>query len=580
MIIIRVIKKFGKILSRHQKIRIVELAVLMLIGGLTEMCSVSLVVPFVNAMLDPEAFMGEWYSQRICMMLNINSARTLLLVMAFAMAAMFLFKNVYLIMEYNVQYRFVFGNMLSMQRRMLASYLMRPYEFFLTIDSGEVLRVVNDDIREAFSLLMTILTFFTEATVSLMLITAVFIISPFVTLSMALVLILMILLITVIVRPIQRNAGLSRQRGLAGMNKLLIQIIQGIKEIKVTGSEEFFKQSYEKNGRTYVDSLRKNSILGIIPRFLIEAIGMGSMFLVIAIMIYRGANLETIIPLVSAVAVSAIRLLPSANKMSTALGNIVYYEPMLDKMIESLDGITAETSHTNGNDSAGLINSIDNGIMLQGVTYRYPGTYRDILDNAYMDIHKGQSVGIVGASGAGKTTAVDLILGLLELNSGQILVDGHNIFDDLEGWYAMIGYIPQSIFLMDDTIKANVAFGYDEKEIKDDKVWDALKEASLDEFVKSLPDTINTIIGERGMRLSGGQRQRIGIARVLYRNPQVIIFDEATSALDNETESAIMESIDSLHGQKTMIIIAHRLTTIENCDCVYRVESGKISRER
>ncbi len=201
-----------------------------------------------------------------------------------------------------------------------------------------------------------------------------------------------------------------------------------------------------------------------------------------------------------------------------------------------------------------------------------------MLDGASMEVKKGQSVGIVGTTGSGKTTSVDILLGLLVPQEGQVLVDGVDIRDDMAGWFEQIGYIPQEIFMLDDTIRANIAFG--EENVSDEDVWRALEEAALEDFVRILPDGLDTEIGERGMRLSGGQKQRIGIARALYHDPDVLFFDEATSALDNETETAIMESVNSLQGRKTMVIIAHRLTTIENCDVVYRVDGGKIVKER
>lgn len=547
-----------------------------------EMCSVSVVLPFMNAALDPESFMQKWYARILCKLLNIESASTLLMILAFLLVAVYLLKNIYLLFEYNIQYRFVYSNMLSMQRKMLACYLTKPYEYFLKVDSGEILRVINDDITQAFTLLMTVISFLTESIVSFMLVVAIFIISPFVTICMAIALFAIMFLIAIVIKPIQRRAGNERQRSLAGINKMLIQSIQGIKEIKVTHSEEFFKRSYARSGNTYANSIRKNRILTVAPRFMIEAISMSSMFLVIAIMIYRGGNLEAIIPVISAVAVAAIRLLPATNRISSAMGNIIFLEPTLDKVIENLTAVNGESGGTElyENDRKGIIDSLNDSLVLKDVTYSYPEADKMVLDHASMVIEKGQSVGIVGPSGAGKTTTVDLILGLLQLNSGNIRADGHEISDDIVGWYSIIGYIPQTIFLMDDTIKANIAFGFEEEDIDDEKLWTVLREAALEKFVKELPEGVETVIGEGGIRLSGGQRQRIGIARALYREPQVLIFDEATSSLDNDTEAAIMEAINMLHGLKTMIIIAHRLTTIEKCDCVFRVEGQKIIRER
>ena len=219
-------------------------------------------------------------------------------------------------------------------------------------------------------------------------------------------------------------------------------------------------------------------------------------------------------------------------------------------------------------------------IRLEDITYKYPNTETWIFEHADMEIPVGASVGIVGVTGAGKTTIVDILLGLLQMESGRILADGVNVNENYAGWLKNIGYIPQTIFMIDDSIRKNVAFGVPEEEIDDKKVWRALEEAALDEFVKSLPDGMETGIGERGIRISGGQRQRISIARALYEDPEVLVLDEATSALDNETEAAIMDSINRLHGRKTLVIIAHRLQTIEKCDMVYRVQGEKISRER
>ena len=219
-------------------------------------------------------------------------------------------------------------------------------------------------------------------------------------------------------------------------------------------------------------------------------------------------------------------------------------------------------------------------IELSNINYQYPTGKTDVLSDACLSIHKGESVGIVGASGSGKTTAVDVLLGLLRPQNGKVLVDGTDIQLDMDGWLKQIGYIPQSIFMLDGDIRENVVFGLPKREIDDVRVWEVLKEAAIDDFVRTLPEGLDTQLGERGVRLSGGQRQRIGIARALYSDPEVLFFDEATSALDNDTEAAIMDSINHLQGSKTMVIIAHRLSTIEGCDHIYRVENGKIEKER
>ena len=338
-----------------------------------------------------------------------------------------------------------------------------------------------------------------------------------------------------------------------------------------------------------MDAIRKAKTLSITPRFIIEAISMSTMFIIVAIMIYSGGQLENIVPMLTAVAMAAIRLLPSTNRISNGIATIAYNEPMLDKMIENVrtlnDGNdvnigTRLDKHSYDYMSNGFIKAVNKNIEFSKITFHYPGSENNVISDTSFEIMKGESIGIVGNSGAGKTTLVDIILGLLKPQSGQVFVDGLDIEHDMKGWHNCVGYIPQMIFMLDDSIRNNVCFGIDEKDIDEERLWMTLRDASLYEFVNNLPEGVNTQIGERGVRLSGGQRQRIGIARALYRNPSVLVFDEATSALDNDTEMAIMDSIHSLHGNKTMIIIAHRLSTIEACDHIYRVDNEKVIKER
>ena len=587
MSIIRVIKKFQKILSTHQKLRIAELAVLMVIGGVLELCSVSLVLPFMSAVLNPEEVMGKWYVQSVCNMFGIESASTFLIFLSIVLAVIYILKNIYLLFEYDLQYRFTYGNMLVMQRRLLHNFIHRPYEYFLKVNSGEMIRIVNTDTADSFYMLTVLLEIFTETIVAIMLLIGIFVITPTITMGMAAVLLIMLFVIMRTIKPILYKVGLENQASAAGMNKWLLQAIQGIKELKIMNKEKFFQENFETYGSTYVNSLQKNQILLIVPKFFIEAISMSTMFIIVALLIYNGSSLETIVPMLTAVAMAAMRLLPSINRISDSMGAINYREPKLDKLMEYLAEIEDrnELHPADDKERSHEVRSreekpFEENIKLEQVSYHYPDSDVNILEAADLKIKKGQSVGIVGPSGAGKTTMIDILLGLLKPGGGRVMVDGIDIEKDITNWHEQIGYIPQTIFMLDDTICANVAFGIEKKDILDENVWESLEEASLADFVRSLPEGLDTEIGERGVRLSGGQRQRLGIARALYYKPDVLIFDEATSALDRETEAAVMESINKLHGQKTMIIIAHRLSTIEKCDHIYKVENGKIELER
>ncbi len=579
----RVIRKFNWMLSRHQKIRIGQLAILMVLGGILETVTVSLMLPFMNAVMYPDETMNNKYVILICDIFGIESSRTFLILLALVLAVVYLLKNAYLMFEYNIQYRFVYGNMFRLQERMLSNFIHRPYEYFLQVNSGELVKIIYTDIPTSFNLLTTLLQLLTEIVVSGMLLTTVFVITPRLLIFVVIILLTLLSVISRLMKPVLKDAGEKTQNSAAGMSKWLLQSIQGIKEIKVLMKEEFFESKFNSYGKVYVQALRKSSTLPLIPRFFIEASSMSTMFLFVAILIYQGYSLESIIPMLSAVAIAALRLLPSVNRISAQLAAISYSEPMLDELIKNLNDISGKDKgafpekDTCENAATNKIEKIHSSIELSDITYCYPKTEKEILKDTGMKINKGESVGIIGSSGAGKTTAIDVMLGLLQPLKGTVSLDGINIQEDVPGFLKQIGYIPQMIFMLDGSIRANIAFG--EKEISDDEVWRSLKEASLYDFVKSLPEGLDTQIGERGVRLSGGQRQRIGIARALYYNPEILVFDEATSALDNETEKTIMESIEHLKGQKTLIIIAHRLTTIEKCDIVFRVENGKIIKK-
>lgn len=589
MTINRIVKKFGKILTGHQKLRIFELGVLMVIGGFFETCSVALILPFMNAVMNSAETMDQRYVQFICDIFGLDSAESFLAFMGVVLAVLYIFKNIYLLFEYSIQYRFVYGNMFEIQKKLLHAFTHRSYEHFLRVNSGEMVRIINSDTGNAFNLLMTFLALSTELLVSGMLIISIFVIAPVATVGIALLLGSILLAIYLIIRPILQRAGMNIQKSGSGMNKWLLQSIQGIKEIKVMKEEDFFEGKYNEFGRLHVSANRWSQTLMLVPRFMIEGVCMGAMFLVVSLMIKSGSNFETIIPILTAVAMAAVRLLPSINRISNALSQMAYGEPMLDKVLENLDmfhegeldgkKVVDMGDGRIGQEMVEPSSSFGWDISLNGVSYKYPGSESYVLEKVSAVIHKGESIGIVGPSGAGKTTAVDLILGLLKPMQGSVRVDGKNIETCRNWWLDQVGYIPQVIFMLDGSIRENVIFG-EVSDGVDEGVWRALREAALDDFVKGLSDGLDTQIGERGVRLSGGQRQRIGIARALYRNPKVLIFDEATSSLDQDTENAIMDSIHKLKGQKTIIIIAHRLSTIESCDHILRVEGGKINVER
>ena len=303
-------------------------------------------------------------------------------------------------------------------------------------------------------------------------------------------------------------------------------------------------------------------------------------------MIYmrQGGDVTVLLPQLGAFAAAAIRVMPATNRINTYLSEIAYAQPCLDYLYENLtesmkldvNGSVTGLTGEKGEEKPPL--ALTDKIVLDHISFSYPNTDKPIFTDAHMEVKKGQSVGIMGPSGAGKSTIVDILLGLLHAQTGTITCDGRNIFENYPSWLAKIGYIPQSIYLIDESIRDNIAFGIDADKIDEKRIWEVLEEAQLKSFVEELPDGLDTTIGDRGVRISGGQRQRLGIARALYHDPEILVFDEATSALDGDTEKAVMEAVNSFHGRKTMVIIAHRLNTIAKCDVIYKVENGKITQ--
>ena len=409
--------------------------------------------------------------------------------------------------------------------------------------------------------------------------------APQMILTVAALLIVTLMVIKWVLKPIMRQAGIENQDYYSGLYKWIEEAVMGIKEIKIANKENYFITEYGKCGEGYVNAVQRYNIFNATPRLLIETVCMAGPILYLIGMILSGQDVTSMVSQIGAFGVAAMRLLPSANRINNYQTQISYFEPFFmgvsDNLQEEIHDKNVEYDPEVYRRKKNVEKlPLTDRIVLDDIVYKYPNSDALIFNHAHMEIPAGTSVGIVGTSGAGKTTIVDIMLGLLQLQSGRILADGVEVREHYESWLKNIGYIPQTIFMIDSTIRKNVAFGYADEDIDDEKVWAALKKARLDEFVKGLPEGLDTGIGERGIRISGGQRQRIGIARALYEDPEVLVLDEATSALDNDTEAAIMESINSLHGHKTLVIIAHRLQTIEKCDMVYRVENGEIARER
>lgn len=583
----KILKKLMILLDKRQKKVMALLVLLMLVGAVLETLGVSMIIPVMNVVMDEHAVEKNWYLQVLCDALKIayDDTGRLVVVTMLGLVGIFVAKNVFLFFQQKAQLKFVYTNQFATSRRMMINFMQRPYEYYLNADTSVIQRSITSDVNNMYGLILALLQLCSEAVVFVCVVGVSFVADMWMTVTVTVVLLLAMTVIKWVLKPIMRRAGEENQDYYSGLYKWIDQSVMGIKEIKIAGKENYFINEYSKCGAGYVNAVQRYNLFNATPRLLIETLAIAALVFYMMVQILRGAGVSDILPQVTALGVAAMRLIPSANRINNYLTSISYFEPFFmgvsDNLQEEIrdESISYEEAAYQKKMEVPKL-EIREQILLKDIVYQYPNSKALIFDHASMEIPIGKSVGIVGTSGAGKTTVVDILLGLLKLQKGEILADGVPVKEHYQSFLKNVGYIPQTIFMIDSTIRKNVAFGYADEDIRDEMVWRALREAQLDEFVRGLPQGLDTGIGERGIRISGGQRQRIGIARALFEDPEVLVLDEATSALDNETEAAIMDSINRLHGRKTLIIIAHRLQTIEKCDMVYRVENGKALRQR
>jgi len=571
-----IIKKLGHILDKKQKRGLIILGIMIFFGGVAETLSVSALIPMISIILIPEKFMEIKPVQDVMNYFHITNVQPLIYILLFGLMGVYALKNLYLLALTKVQSKYIATNRNKMISKVLRQFLYRPYEFYLDADIPTVFRLTDSDIPQTFGLILAILNLSSELIVAVFLTILMFVSDWKMTGFLLMVCLLITFLLTKVVKPKLANIGEKNLHVQSRIAKWRIQAIYGIKDVKVLHREDFFADNYENNGKIGASYSEKYSVLNGLPRLLIETVFMVGILAYIAIYMGSGGDMSELILKLTVAGGAAMRLMPSVNRINTYLGDIAYNSPSMNYLYENIRLNESYEKRTSGGKTGAI--SLKDKIELKNITYAYPNTDTNIFTNASLEVPAGKSVGIIGSSGAGKSTLVDILLGLLTVKQGEITCDGVNIFDHYEEWLSHIGYIPQSIYLVDESIRDNIAFGIDSKEISDDRIWAVLEEAQLKDFVKTLPEGLDTKVGDRGVRLSGGQRQRIGIARALYHNPDILVFDEATSALDNETEAALMEAINNFHGRKTMVIIAHRLNTIKQCDMVYKVIDGRIEK--
>jgi ABC-type multidrug transport system fused ATPase/permease subunit len=573
------VKKVSYILTRKDKVQLVFLLFGMIFSALLELVGISVLLPIINLIADPAtAVSSSWYIKLIVSIFQLASDdyKNIEITVICLVMAVYVFKAIYTIFLNAVESKFTNNFTQKLSADLFKTYLFQPYDFYLYSNSADLLRSATNDVGAFVSALTTILSLLSDIIFCISIFIYLLVLDWFITLIVLAVIggVSVLLLLAV------KKRTLAYGREAWWLNTKGIQTIQealgGIKETKISGREPYFLEEYDRVKKDHADVAFKNSFIGSLPRVIIEAVGMISILVALLLYTVFGVSSAKIISTFSLFVVAIVKLLPYISRFNGEINSIRFSAASIDSVYRDLQLASTSDKQLVSTESITKF-PFDQAVQISDVTFAYRGSEKLILNHVSGTIKKGQSTAFCGQSGAGKTTTVDLILGLLKPTSGSILCDGTNIDMNIQGWHHNISYVPQDIYLVDDSIRANVAFGLDPAKVKDEDVWRALDEAQLGDFVRSLPDKLWSTIGEKGVRLSGGQRQRIGIARALYRNTQIIVFDEATSALDFTTEGEILQTVNALKGSRTLIIITHRLNTIQNCDRIYEVKDGKMT---
>lgn len=573
-----ILQKLNDILPRIDKIRLGILFVLMLGAGALQLMGLSMILGFISILSDSESVLANKQLTPLWSLLNINNFYDLLFWGSIALGAIFLVKGIYLVFYNYILSRFAHNKFRNIALQLFKSYMFMPYQFHLKNNSSVLIRNVTEETKMLLKfVLIPILSIAMESVMTIAVLVFLFIVEPVVTLMSAVSIGLAGFILIKVLKKYEQSYGKYAQKSRGEVIQNVKEGLSGFKEIRVLNRQNYFvnrlKETLEilKTAETFNETSKESF------RPAIELIAIAGMLTLALIMASQGRGPEEIIATLTLFGVGAFQMLPAFAKITNQYSKLDYYGHSIIPIHEDLIKVSGQKmNNASRSDHEKL--SLKKEISLESVDFGYPDDDRPVLKDISLTIPKGTAIGIVGKSGTGKTTLADLILGLFEPTSGNILVDGQSIFENLERWQRNIGYIPQSIYLADDTVRSNIAFGLADEVVDEKQLQRAVEMAQLTEVIEELPDGLDTRIGENGVRLSGGQRQRIGIARALYHDPEVLVMDEATSALDNKTEAYIIESIERLKGDRTILIIAHRLTTVKNCDILIKIENGAITQ--
>jgi ABC-type multidrug transport system fused ATPase/permease subunit len=563
------------LLTSAERQRAWVLFALMIMGMLLETLGIGLIVPAITLMMQDDLVARYPVMASILNFLGKSTQTELIVTAMLGLVGVYFVKNLFLAFLIWRQTQFSFDVQANLSQRLFACYLRQPYTFHLQRNSAQLLRNVTGEVSGFTAVLTSALMLFTE----IMVLVGVAVLLLFVEPLGALIVVVVLGGAAWGFHRVTRERisywGVERQLHDGLCIQHLQQGLGGVKDVKLFGRESDFLALFQAHNSKSARVSKLQATFQNFPRLMFELLAVTGLAILVLSMLIQGRDMMNIIPTLGLFAAAAFRLMPSINRVLSSVQSLRYRIPVVNTLYEELQLISPEPV----SQQTHRVDVFKKELRLRAISYYYPASTLPALDGITISIKEGESVGLIGVSGSGKSTLVDLILGLLTPSAGVVEVDGHDIQQGLRQWQDQIGYVPQSIYLTDDTLRRNVAFGLPNEQIDDLAVQRAIKAAQLEEFVADLPEGLETVVGERGIRLSGGQRQRIGIARALYHDPAVLVLDEATSSLDGETESVVMEAVSALQGSKTIIVVAHRLSTVEKCDRLFRLERGKVVAE-
>ena len=571
----KIYKDLLSIFEKKHLSRFFILIFLMIVGAIMETFGISLIIPLVGTLLSDEFILPNQLTSIIPALKEISKEQ-----MIFASISFFIFfyliKSIYLGFLVYIQSKYIYSVQRHVSTSLYKSYLYQPYSFHLNRNSGEIIsNTITESMQFALGFVSPLIYIITDILIIFFISALLFYVEPLGALSVMILFSIGSYFLYFLSKNRSAIWGEKRQENEAKRIKSAQQGLSGIKEVKLHGFEEIFAEFFSKSTSVSLNSAMKQTTLQGMPKIFFELLTVIAISLLIFVLYNSGTSSSQLISTLGIFALAAFKLLPSVARLVTNIQALRFANPVINKIKNELGLEPKQVLFTSNNN---LI--IEKELTLKNISFQYDKSENYALDNINLSILSGQSIGIIGSSGAGKSTLVDIILGLLSPHKGKMLVDGKEInSENIKMWQKNIGYVSQSIYILDDSFKNNIAFGIPKDEIDDEKINNATKLAQLETFINELPEGLNTFAGEQGVRISGGQLQRIGIARALYNNPSILVFDEATSALDNETEKSVMDSITNLQGNKTIIIIAHRLTTVKDCDIIIELDKGSIIKK-